>query len=58
MHKRDDVTSVLVKPGLTLSSNAGVPPLGIQRFCKKVIPRYYVKFLSLNEAAEFELVEI
>lgn len=52
------VTSVLVKPGLTLSGNAGVPPLGIQRFCKKVIPRYYVKFLSLNEAAEFELVEI
>lgn len=31
------VTSVLpVKLGLTLSSNAGVPPLGIQWFCKKM----------------------
>lgn len=53
------VTSVLpVKAGLNLSGNAGVPPLGIQQFCKKVFPRYYMKFLSLNEAAEIELAEV
>jgi len=53
------VASVLpVRSGLILSSNAGVPPLGIQWFCKKVVLRYYEKFLSLNEAAEIELVAI
>lgn len=51
------VPSVLpVKQGLAVSSNAGVPPLGIQRICRKVIPGYYVKSFSLNGAAETELV--